>query len=63
MCYRDDRSIKVLDDGMYRILLAVGLVVIVGVLFILLLTSVGRDMAKHDTTLDWNYNPHIKTGN
>ncbi len=65
LCYphRDERAARVLDESMSRFLCVVGLIVCLTVLLILVLTRVGREVAKQDATLDWNFNPHIKTGN
>ena len=47
---------------MYRLVFGMALLAILAVTVIVLLTRVGREVARTDTSLDWNFNPNVRTG-
>lgn len=59
---RQQQSQRVLDGGMYRLVFGMALCAILTVTVIVLLTRVGREVARTDTSLDWNFNPNLRTG-
>ena len=61
---RHQRHWSVGDSGpvMRRYLLLIFVCVVLAVTAILLLTRVGRGLAERDPSLDWKFNPNIRTG-